>query len=153
MSPETPPDSGITGVAPHWRASPDFYAAVGHFFHASSVAIIVALSYYAASKIGFVFTPAHQVISTFWPPNAVLLATLLLVPTRVWWIVMLAVLPAHFLIQLGLGVPALTALGWFVGNTSEALIGALCISHFKKQAALFESVRGVFVFLIFGVVL
>src|SRR5262249_43970399 len=144
MSSERPPDSGISVIKPQLRVSVGFHSSDSHLFHVSFVALMVAVSYYAASKIGFAFTPAHQAISTFWPPNAVLLSALLLVRTRMWWIVILAVLPAHFLIQLGLGVPALTALGWFITNTSEALIGALCISHFKKQAALFESVRGVF---------
>jgi signal transduction histidine kinase len=147
------PDSGIRGVNPHWHISPDFYASVSHLLHVGFIAILVAVGYYAASKIGFVFTPPHRATSTFWPPNAVLLAALLLVSRRLWWIVILAVLPAHFLIQLSLGIPILTSLGWFVGNTGEALLGALCISLFRKQAALFESVRGVFVFVVFGVVL
>ena len=154
MSPErTCPDSGISEVNSHWHVSPDFSARANHLLYIGCVAIIVAISYYVASKVGFVFTPPHEAISTFWPPNAVLLAALLLVPRRVWWIVILAVLPSHFFIQLSLDIPFLTALGWFVGNTGEALLGAVCISHFREHASLFESVRGVFVFLLFGVIL
>jgi signal transduction histidine kinase len=50
-------------------------------------------------------------------------------------------------------VPLATACGWFVGNTAEALIGASCISYFKNQVPLFESIRGVTIFLRFGVLL
>jgi signal transduction histidine kinase len=154
MTPEgSSPQSKIGDVHARWRISSDLYASASRSIYVGYVSIIVAVSYFAASEIGFAFTPPHQATSAFWPPNAVLLAALLLVPRRLWWTVILAVLPAHFLIQLAFGAPAWTALGWFVGNMSEALIGALCISHFKKQATLFESIRGVFVFLIFGVFL
>ena len=115
------------------------------------IALLVAVSYYAGSQIGFFFTPAGQPISTFWPPNAILLAVFLLTPPRIWWVFVLAVLPAHLLIQLQFGVPMLSALGWFVGNVSEALLGAGCIHFFAKKTSLFESVKGVVIFLAFGV--
>jgi signal transduction histidine kinase len=115
------------------------------------IALLVAVSYYAGSQIGFFFTPAGQPISTFWPPNAILLAVFLLTPPRIWWVFVLAVLPAHLLIQLQFGVPVLSALGWFVGNVSEALLGAGCIHFFAKKTSLFESVKGVVIFLAFGV--
>jgi len=117
------------------------------------IALLVAIGYYAGSRIGFLLTPAQSPIATFWPPNAILLAAFLLAPTRMWWAFLLAVLPVHFLIQLHVGVPLLTALGWFVGNTGEALIAAACIRYFNKDERLFESVRGVAIFLVFGVFL
>ena len=49
------------------------------------VPLLVAISYYAGTKIGFLFTPANSPISTFWPPNALLLAAFLLTPRRTWW--------------------------------------------------------------------
>ena len=115
--------------------------------------LLLAIVYYMATKVGFAFTPAERPISTFWPPNALLLATLLLTRRRMWWMILLAVLPAHLIVQLQTGVPLATAFGWFVGNTTEALIGASCISYFTNQALLFESVRGVTIFLLFGVLL
>jgi len=47
----------------------------------------------------------------------------------------------------------LSSLGWFVGNAGEALLGVACIRYFKKGKPLFESVRGIFVFMAFGVLL
>lgn len=134
------------------RGSGEFWVRVRRLISATSVPFLGALGYFAASKLGFALTPTHRAISAFWPPNAVLLAVLLLVPRSKWWTLLLAVLPAHLLVQFSAGVPALTALGWFCGNAAEALIGALCILHFKKHAPLFASIRGIIVFLCFGVV-
>jgi signal transduction histidine kinase len=120
------------------------------FYNPFLASFSVAISYYVATKIGFALTPQGVPISAFWPPNAILLAALLLTPGRLWWALILAVLPAHLLVQLGLGVPLLTALGWFVGNTSEALIGAACIRRFKPGMP-FDTVRGLIIFLVFGV--
>jgi integral membrane sensor domain MASE1 len=116
-------------------------------------ASLVAIGYYVGTRVGFALTPSGQPNSTFWPPNAILLAAFLLAPRRLWWTFLLTVLPAHLLAQLQTGVPTSTALGWFISNTSEALIGALCITRFANQKSLFDSVRGVFVFVVFGVIL
>jgi signal transduction histidine kinase len=123
------------------------------FVRTSAIALIVAISYYAGSQIGFFFTPAHSPIAVFWPPNAILLAAFLLTPPRIWWVLLLAVLPAHLFIQLSTGIPVLSSLGWFVGNSGEALLGAACIRYFKKEKPLFEGVRGIVVFIAFGVFL
>jgi signal transduction histidine kinase len=119
--------------------------------HTSLVAVLVAVSYYLGSQVGFLFTPSETPIGTFWPPNAILLAAFLLAPPRMWWVLLLAVFPAHLLIQLRIGIPLLSSLGWFVGNTGEALIGAACIRYFSKGKPLFDSVRSVTIFLVFGV--
>jgi signal transduction histidine kinase len=144
--------SEITPATVRPRGSGEFRVRVRRLFSATSVPFLGALGYYAASKLGFALTPTHHAISAFWPPNSVLLAVLLLVPRSKWWTLLLAVLPAHLLVQFSAGVPALTALGWFCGNAAEALIGALCILHFKKHAPLFTSIKGIIVFLCFGVV-
>ena len=120
-------------------------------FRISIIALVVAIIYYAGSKIGFLLTPSYSPISTFWPPNAILLGILLLTPLRIWWVLVLAVLPAHLFIQLRTGIPVISALGWFVGNTGEALLGATCIRLFRKDKPLFRSFYGVVVFLAFGV--
>src|SRR6516164_420136 len=118
-----------------------------------SAALLVGISYYVGTRIGFAWTPSGQPNSTFWPPNAILLAALLLTPRRAWWTFLLAVLPAHMFAQLQTGVPMWTAIGWFITNTSEALIGALCITRLTHQETVFDSVRGVSVFVIFGVLI
>src|SRR5580693_4448210 len=79
------------------------------FFRTSAIALLVAISYYVGSQIGFSLTSSQSPIATFWPPNAILLAAFLLTPPRIWWVLLLAVLPAHLLVQLRTGVPVLSS--------------------------------------------
>jgi signal transduction histidine kinase len=116
-------------------------------------ALLVGIGYYVGTRIGFSWTPIGQPNSTFWPANAILLAAFLLTPWRTWWTLLLLVLPAHMIAQLQVGVPVWTAVGWFITNTSEALIGAFCITRFSHQKNTLDSVRGIFVFVVFGVLL
>lgn len=115
-------------------------------------ALLVGISYYLGTRIGLALTPPSQPNSTFWPPNAILLAALLLAPRRIWWTFLLAALPAHLFAQLPAGVPLWTAIGWFITNTSEALIGAFFIARFTR-GKIFDSARGVLAFVIFGVLI
>ena len=115
-------------------------------------ALLVGIGYYVGTRVGFYLTPHGQPNSTFWPPNAILLAGLLLAQRRVWWVLLLAVLPAHLIAQLQTGVPVWTAIGWFITNTSEALIGAFLITRFTP-GKIFDSARGVINFVFFGVVI
>jgi signal transduction histidine kinase len=115
-------------------------------------ALLVGASYYIGTRIGFAWTPAGQPNSTFWPPNAILLACFLLAPVRIWWALVLAVFPAHMLAQLQVGVPVWTAVGWFTTNISEALIGAFCITRLTDRRKIFDELYGVFTFIIFAVV-
>ena len=113
--------------------------------------ISVAFAYYLGTRIGFILSVPGEPIAAFWPPNAILLASFLLTPRRAWGILTLAVLPAHLFEQVRSGVPLATSLGWFLGNTSEALLGAFCVTYFRKTKSLFDSVQGVIIFLIFVV--
>lgn len=127
--------------------------ALAAVFNTPVIALVVAIGYYLGSQIGFLLTPTSTPIATFWPANAILLAALLLTPARVWWVLVLAVFPAHLFVQLRAHIPLLSSLIWFFGNTGEALLGALCVRILKKDKPLFESVYGVFVFLVFGALL
>jgi signal transduction histidine kinase len=115
------------------------------------ITLLVAISYYAATTLGIFLKPDHTSMATFWPPSAILLAALLLARTRMWWPFLTAVLPAHLLAQLQAGATVPDALGWFVGNAGGALIGAVAIRHFGKARSLFDSVHGLVIFGIFGV--
>jgi signal transduction histidine kinase len=125
-------------------------SSVAPFLRLPIIALLVAICYYAASEVGFFLKPANTSTATLWPPFAILLAVFLLAPRRIWWVFLLAVLPAHLLVQTGGGTPLLAALAWFVANTGEALIGALCIRYFKREKLLFDSVQGVVIFIVFG---
>lgn len=120
-------------------------------FRSFLTGFLVALAYYTGVQIGFALTPPLHPISAFWPPNAILLASFLIVPRKRWWLLLLAVLPAHLLAQLPKGTPVATSLGWFLGNTGEALLGAYLITEVQTVRESFERVRGLLFFLLVGV--
>src|SRR5438270_2387559 len=126
---------------------------VRYFSKKFYVATITAICYCLGAELGFVLTPQHSPISTLWPPNAILLGLLLLIPLRNWWVAVLVVLPVHLLMQLRLGVEVTTSIGWFVGNVSEATLGAALVRRFTNPNKMFDSLRGTLIFLAFAVVL
>jgi two-component system sensor histidine kinase UhpB len=115
--------------------------------------VLVALSYYAGTRVGFALTGRDMPISTFWPPNAIVLAALVLAPVNLWWKILLALIPVHFLAQLPSGVPVTTALGWLVGNAGEAVLGAALLVGPARRKTLFYSLNGVTRFLLCGFIL
>jgi signal transduction histidine kinase len=108
---------------------------------------IIAIGYYLGSTLGFALTLVPVPVSTLWPPNAILLAGLVLTPRRWWGHVLAAVLVAHLAVQVPTGVPLLMALSWFVSNCSEALVGAVLLGRFRRNTPWFETFRGTMVFL------
>lgn len=114
------------------------------------IALLVGMGYYAGALFGFALTFNPVPISMLWPPNSLLMAALLLIPVRSWWLVLAAVLPAHLAAELQSGVPTSMVLSWFVSNSVEALLGAVLIRHHVNGALRFDSVRHVGLFLLFG---
>ena len=108
----------------------------------------VAVAYWAGARLGFALTSTSTPVATLWPPNAVLLAALLLAPKRVWWIILLGALPSHLIVELNGGVPLSMVLCWFVSNCSEALIGAWLVRRLLPTPVQLDSVHafGVFLF-------
>jgi signal transduction histidine kinase len=116
-------------------------------------ALLLAVAYYLGAKVGFAFTFHPKPISTFWAPNAILLAALLLNPTRSWWVLLVAAFPAHVAVQLQSGVPAAMVIGWFASNCSEALIGAASVRSFVGRRPRFDSLHDVATLLVCGTVI
>src|SRR5215467_6733891 len=92
--------------------------------HLLIIGLWVFAGYYLGCKVGFALTFQPHPVSVLWPPNSVLVAGLLLTPSRSWWLVLLAALPAHLAAQLQSHVPPLMILCWFISNSCEAVIGA-----------------------------
>jgi signal transduction histidine kinase len=115
------------------------------------VALFVCIAYYLGAKVGFALTFRPLPISILWPPNAILLAALLLLPPRSWWIAIVAALPAHLAGEIQGGVPTSMVVGWFASNCSEALIGAAAVLYLTRGEALrFDSFRHVGAFMVGG---
>jgi len=84
----------------------------------------VAAGYYLGALLGFQLRFPDSPHSILWPPNAILLAALILLPTRLWPWCLAAVLPVHIAISLPAGVPWNAVLGFYLTNTAQAVLGA-----------------------------
>jgi PAS domain S-box-containing protein len=89
-----------------------------------TVGFVLATSvcYYVATQIAWALTFPDSKVSLFFPPQAVLLCILLLVPTRHWWAYVLASAGVHFLATQQAGWPPVYAL------TCEAFDALKCVS-------------------------
>src|SRR5215470_1376237 len=89
-------------------------------------AAVVAIGYFVGAEIAFfIGTLSDKIFAPFWPPNTVLFCALVLAPPKRWWIYILAALPAHIIVELGVGMGAAqlliafinaAAMRWLVGE-------------------------------------
>ena len=113
-----------------------------------SAAIVVAVAYFAGANLGALlrFPPATP--SVLWPPNSILTATLLLAPTRRWWVYLLAALPAHLAMPAPPDWRESLILVLYLTNCSEALIAAGSVRAFAGEPTRFDTLRRMGVFLV-----
>ena len=110
------------------------------------ICLLVFAGYYFGAKLGFALTFHPHPVSVLWPPNAILLAALLLTPVRVWWLVLLAAFPAHLATELQSDVPLRMIFCWFISNSCEALIGAACTRSLIPGPVRLDRLRNVAIF-------
>jgi len=111
-------------------------------------ALATSVAYYVGSDVGLALTFHSDPGAVLWPPNALLLAALLLVPTRFWWVLLVAVLPAHLAAELKGGVPLTMLLSWYVSNGLEAVLGAAIIRRWSASRGRLDSVRAFGIFML-----
>jgi signal transduction histidine kinase len=88
--------------------------------------LLVAVAYYLGAQAAFlVGTLSDRIFAPFWPPNVILFCTLLLVPTRSWWLYILAIFPAHTLAEMSVGMPMGQLLVAFATNCVVAILNAI----------------------------
>lgn len=114
------------------------------------VGVLASMGYFLGAKIGFALTFQRHPVSVMWPPNSIVLAILLLIPVRAWWVVLLMTLPAHLAVEAQSGVPMPMVLCWFISNSSEALIGAATTRFFLGRSVHFDRLRDIVIFLFCG---
>src|SRR5260370_25690960 len=113
---------------------------------------LAGVAYYVGALVGFALKLPSPSPSALWPPNSILVAALLLLPTRQWWVVLLGALPAHLLVQLPRGVPVVMSLAFFLSNSCEALLGAFLIRRSIDGPLRFDSLKSAGVFVLAAVV-
>src|SRR4029077_2920222 len=121
-------------------------------FSKAQPVLLVCLGYSAGAWIAKELRFPDSHLALIWPPTAILLAALLLVPLRKWWIYLLAVIPVHVFVQLQDGVPGWGVVSQLIGNFSQASLAAFSARYLNKEAPLFNNFRGVVVFT-FGAVI
>lgn len=89
---------------------------------AAACVLASTVCYYAATQIAWSLTFPNSKVSLFFPPQAVLLCVLLLVPTRHWWAYVLAAVSAHFVATQQQHWPLMYAM------TCEAFDGLKCLT-------------------------
>ena len=98
---------------------------------------ILALSYYAAARVGLLFAYATTNATPVWPPSGIAFAAMLAVGARMWPGVTLGAFAANFAVFAANGVadgPVTTLLALAIagGNTLEALGGRLLLRHVAR---------------------
>jgi hypothetical protein len=104
----------------------------------AAVTLLAAL-YFAVAKLGLLTAVAQAVVSSAWPPAGLALAALLLLGVRYWP----GIAIGAFLVNASAGVPLAGAAGIAVGNTLEAVVGALLLQRVARFRPSLERLRDV----------
>ena len=141
-------ESAAAAAAASRRSGPLLAFLHGLDWRPLGAAALTATAYYLGAKLGLALTFHPHPVSVLWPPNALLLAALLITPVRWWWGLLAAAFPAHLLAEMQVGVPTAMVLCWFVSNASEALIGAATVRWALKRVPAFETLGEVAIFIV-----
>jgi PAS domain S-box-containing protein len=110
-------------------------------------------SYYIATQIAWALTFPDSKVSLFFPPQAVLLCVLLLVPTRHWWAYLLAAVSAHFVATQQAQWPPLYALTCEAFDALKCVAAAAGIRLLIKSPIKAITLRDAVLFVLIAVVL
>jgi integral membrane sensor domain MASE1/anti-sigma regulatory factor (Ser/Thr protein kinase) len=136
-------------VLPGSRASAAQRTVSAEFLKSLKAPVLVAIAYYLGAQAAFaVGTLSDRIFAPFWPPNAVLFCTLILVPKRRWWLYIAAAFPAHVLAELSVGMPADQQLVAFVTNCMVATLSAWGVQRFLKEPPWFGTLRNASIYIL-----
>src|SRR5688572_28072699 len=109
---------------------------------------LVTVAYFLAAELGLSLASVHTNVSPVWPPTGIAIGALLIFGRRLWP----GILIGAFLANLWTDVSAPVALGIAGGNTLEAVAAAYLLTY-RSHFDSFSSIRNVFKFILFAVVL
>src|SRR5215472_8638387 len=119
---------------------------------ATLACFVAVLSYYAA-KLGGALIVAPQADWPLWLGNVLLVSILLLVPRRIWPILVAAAFAASFLYNVQAGLSIRSSAFLVLSDTAEVLTAALCLRYAFGGAPRLNSVRALAKFSLFAVIL
>ena len=112
-----------------------------------------AACYYFATRIAWVLCFPESKVSLFFPPHAVLVSILLLVPTRHWWAYVLAAACSHYFATQQEHWPPLYALHCEAFDAVKAVLVAAGIRIFIKSPFNRITLREAIIFVLIAVVI
>jgi integral membrane sensor domain MASE1 len=133
-------------AAPQRAPKPDTWRMAG-------LAALVALAYYAGARVGFLFQAPSVPQSILWLPNSILLAVLLWLPIREWWLPLAAVLPAQLLVGWQTSAPLGTMSLLYFTNCGDAMLGAATVKWLLRGTPRFDELPTMLTFFAFGATL
>jgi PAS domain S-box-containing protein len=125
----------------------------GATLRAAGGVLASTLIYYVATQIAWALTFPDSKVSLFFPPHAVLLCILLLVPTRHWWAYVLAAVSAHFLATQQAHWPPAYALTCEAFDAVKCVLAAAGIRRLITSPLKAITLRDAILFVLVAVVL
>jgi PAS domain S-box-containing protein len=114
---------------------------------------MVAVLSYLAARLGGVLTLHPQTLCPLWPACALLVSVLLLVPRRIWPVLITASFAAFVVYDLQAGLSVGSAIWLILADTVEVLIAALGVSYSFDGVPRLTSVKALAKYSFFAVIL
>ena len=135
--------------------TPERPGAMRGAFRLATRVLLVCAAYYAGAIFGITFSLPPAGIATIWPPNAIVLAALLLAPPRVWWVYLLPLLPTHLHVVVNFqgAVPLPVMLSQYGANVIQVVLGAAAVQFVVGARPRFDSLRGMSAFVLLAAML
>jgi len=114
---------------------------------------LTGVAYYVATEIAWALCFPNSKVSLLFPPHAVLIVILLLVPVRHWWAYTLATVIAHFIATQQAHWPVLYALHCEAFDAVQNVLVAAGIRLFIKSPLNRITLRDALVFVLIAVII
>ncbi|HSX79916.1 MAG TPA: MASE1 domain-containing protein, partial [Candidatus Saccharimonadia bacterium] len=111
--------------------------------------VVLCICYVATAKFGLSLDAVHNVATAVWPPTGIALMALVLGGCHLWP----GITCGAFLVNLWAGAPVPVACGIALGNTLEALVGALLLQRLVGFSPALERLRDVLSLVVLAAVL
>jgi PAS domain S-box-containing protein len=125
----------------------------GATYHTAMLVCLVAILSYVAAKLGGALVLRPQMVWPLWPGCAFLIAVLLLVPRKIWPILIAAGLAGFVLDDLQSGLTLRSTALLILADTVEVLIAALGVSYSFNGVPRLNSVKSLARYSLFAVIL
>ncbi len=125
----------------------------GFSLRTASWVLLSGVCYYLATQIAWALCFPDSKVSLLFPPHAVLVSVLLLVPTRHWWAYTLAAAGAHFFATQQANWPFFYALHCEAFDAVQNLATAAGIRFFIKSPLKLITLRDAIAFVLIAVII